>query len=96
MLIKHLSNKGAVINYYDPSGEKNEFNNMTNVSYCNDVKEACLNANLIVIHTEWDQFKTLDFRKLSKNKKVKIYDMRNIYSSKKMKKLGYSYYSVGR
>jgi UDPglucose 6-dehydrogenase len=51
---------------------------------------------LIIIHTEWDEFKTVDLQKISKNKKLKIYDMRNLYSPKKMKSLGISYYSIGR
>jgi len=38
----------------------------------------------------------LNTKKVSSNKKIKIYDMRNLYSPKKMKKLGYAYYSVGR
>ena len=55
-----------------------------NVSFLNDIRESCLNADLIIIHTEWDEFKSLDFKKICRNKKVKIYDMRNLYSTKKM------------
>ena len=50
----------------------------------------------MIIHTEWDEFKTIDFKKISRNKKFKIYDMRNLYSPEKIKKLGFSYYSIGR
>ena len=66
------------------------------LSFCNDVKLACRQADLVIIHTEWDEFKTIDFSKMVKNKKFKIYDMRNLYSPQKMKKLGFSYYSIGR
>ena len=58
--------------------------------------DACFKADLIIIHTEWDEFKTIDFRKISKNKKFMIFDMRNLYSPQKMKNLGLSYYSIGR
>ena len=95
-MISFLQKKGAKVTYYDPSGEKKEFIKLRNVSFCQNVREACINADLVVIHTEWDEFKTIDFKKISKNKKFKIYDMRNIYSPKKMKKLGISYYSIGR
>ena len=95
-MIPFLSKKGAKINYYDPSGEKKEFSKLKNVSFLNDIRESCLNSDLIIIHTEWDEFKTLDFKKICRNKKVKIYDMRNLYSPKKMKKIGISYYSIGR
>ena len=96
VMVPYLCKKGAKVFYYDPSGEKREFKRFKNVFYCTSVREACLKADLIIIHTEWDEFKTLDFNKISKNKRIKIYDMRNLYSSKKMRNLGYSYYSIGR
>ena len=95
-MIPALKKKGAKITYYEPSGEKNEFSKLKNVVYSDSILEACFNADLIIIHTEWDEFKTINFKKISKNKKFKIFDMRNLYSSKKMKKLGFSYYSIGR
>ena len=96
LMIPFLQKKGAKINYYDPSGEKKEFSKLKNVSFCKDVNVTCINADLVIIHTEWDEFKTIDFKKISRNKKFKIYDMRNLYSPEKMKKLGFSYYSIGR
>ena len=96
LMIPFLLKKGAIINYYDPSGIKNEFSKYKNLLFCNDINKACSNVDLIIIHTEWDEFKTIDFKKISKNKKFKIYDMRNLYSSQRMKNLGFSYYSIGR
>ena len=96
IMIPTLSKKGAKIKYYDPTGEKKEFSKLKNVIFCSDIMEACSKVDLVIIHTEWDEFKTIDFKKISKNKKLKIYDMRNIYSSHKMKKQGFSYYSIGR
>ena len=95
-MIPALKKNGAKIKYYDPSGEKNEFSKLKNVVYSNSILDACFNADLIIIHTEWDEFKTINFKKISYNKKIKIFDMRNLYSPKKMKKLGLSYYSIGR
>ena len=54
------------------------------------------NAELIIIHTEWEEFKALDFKKLNKKRNFKIYDMRNLYSPESMKKKGLNYYSIGR
>ncbi len=96
LMIPFLHKKGSKINYYDPSGEKKDFNKFKNVKYSKNVNEACKMADLIIIHTEWDEFKSIDFKKITGNKKFKIYDMRNLYSPKKMKTLGYSYYSIGR
>ena len=96
LMIPFLQKKGALINYYDPSGEKKEFSNIKNINYCENIYDACNKADLIVIHTEWDEFKTIDFKKISKSKKIKIFDLRNLYSPKSMKKKGLVYYSIGR
>ena len=96
LLIPYLQKRGAKITYYDPSGEKKDFSKFKNVSFSENMNVACYNADLVIIHTEWDEFKTIDFKKISKNKKFKIYDMRNLYSLQKMKNLGISYYSIGR
>ena len=96
LMIPYLQRKGAKINYYDPSGKKNEFSRLKNVFFCNDINEACYKVDLVIIHTEWEEFKALDFKKLSRRKKFQIYDMRNLYSPKNMKKQGFSYHSIGR
>ena len=96
LMLPYLNKKGAKVTYYDPSGEKNEFKKLKNVLFSSDLNEACLKADLIIIHTEWDEFKSIDFKKICKNKNLKIYDMRNLYSPKKMRSSGLSYYSIGR
>ena len=96
VMIPFLLKKGAIINYYDPSGKKKEFAKHRNLLFCSNVYDACENVDLAIIHTEWEEFKALDFRKLYKKKKFKIYDMRNLYSVEFMKKKGFNYYSIGR
>ena len=95
-MIKYLSKKKCRIRYYDPTGKKNEFKNLKNVEYCKNIKSACLKTNLIILHTEWNDFKLLNFKKLVKKRNFKIYDMRNIYSPLKMKKLKIPYFGIGR
>ncbi len=95
-MIPFLAKKGAKINYYDPTGQKKEFEKFKSVTFFNDVYKACKGNDLVIIHTEWEEFKALDFKKLSKRKKIKIFDMRNLYSEKSMKKSGFEYYSIGR
>ena len=95
-MIPFLLKKGARISYYDPSGEKKEFSKLKNLLFHDNVSDACKNADLIIIHTEWEEFKALDFKKLYRKKKFKIYDMRNLYSVELMRKKGFSYYSIGR
>ena len=96
LMIPFLHRKGAKINYYDPSGRKKEFSKLKKVTFCNGIEEACANVDLVIIHTDWEEFKVLDFNKLSRKKKFIIFDMRNIYSAELMKKKGFKYYSIGR
>ena len=95
-MIPELSKKGSFIKYYDPTGFKRNFKMYKNVQYIKSVDKCVANADLIIIHTEWNDFKSLNFKKLLKNKRTIIYDMRNLYSPAKMKKLNIKYLSVGR
>ena len=95
-MIPYLSSAGAIIKYYDPSGSKKEFSKIKNVSFVDNIKKACEKAELIIIHTDWEEFKALDFHRLAKNKNFKIFDLRNLYSDKQMKKSKFKYYSIGR
>ena len=95
-MIKYLNKKKCKIKYYDPSGEKSEFKNLKNVTYCKNISLACIKADLVILHTEWNDFKLLNFKKLIKKNKFKIYDLRNLYSPQKMKRQKIQYYSVGR
>ena len=95
-MIPYLSKRGAIINYFDPTGSKKEFEKIKRVFFKNNIKSACLNSNMIIIHTEWNEFKFLNFKNLVKNTNFKVFDMRNIYSPLKMKKNNIKYYGVGR
>ena len=95
-MIPNLSKKGAIIRYYDPSGEKKEFIKLKNCKFYREIKQACKNADLIILHTEWDEFKSLDFTKLVGNKNFFLYDLRNLYNPKEMKRKKINYLSIGR
>ena len=95
-MIPALSKKGAIIKYFDPTGYKEEFKKIKNVFYKNSIKNSVENSDLVVIHTEWNDFKSINFKNLVKDKKFIIYDMRNIYSPAKIKKQGFKYFSIGR
>ena len=94
-MIPALSKKGAKINYFDPTGEKLEFKKIKNVVFSNNIKAAIKKSDLIIIHTEWNDFKNINFKKDVKNKKFSIFDMRNIYSANKMKDQKIKYFSIG-
>ncbi|MDB9936430.1 UDP-glucose/GDP-mannose dehydrogenase family protein [Candidatus Pelagibacter sp.] len=94
-MIPTLIKKGALINYFDPTGKKNEFKKFKNVSFSLDINSAIIDSDLIIIHTEWNDFKSINFKKVVQNKKFKIFDMRNIYSPTKMKEKKIKYFSIG-
>tara|TARA_B100001029_G_scaffold86714_1_gene71175 strand:- start:24 stop:1310 length:1287 start_codon:yes stop_codon:yes gene_type:complete len=96
VLIPHLVKKGAFIRYYDPSGKKKEFKENKNLKFENNLVRACKGADLIIINTEWDEFKSIDFKKIIKKRNFKVYDMRNLYNLDEMKKKKIKYFSVGR
>ena len=95
-MIPYLNNKGAKIKYYDPTGKKNEFEKLKNVEFKNTIKDACVMSDLIIIHTEWNELKLIDLRKVVKKKNFIVYDMRNIYSPDKINKQNIKYFGIGR
>ena len=96
VMIPALSKKGAIIKYFDPTGSKKEFSKLKNVFYEDTIKKTIQDSDLVIIHTEWNDFKSINFRNLAKSKKFIIFDMRNIYSALKIKMQGFKYFSVGR
>ena len=95
-MIPWLLKKGAIIKYFDPTGYKTEFMKFKNVINKTSIKDAVHGADLVIIHTEWNDFKSINFKSLVKGKKFMIFDMRNIYSSSKIKDQGFKYFSVGK
>ena len=95
-MIPSLIKKGAKINYFDPTGEKADFKKLKNAKFSDNINSAIKHADLIIIHTEWNDFKSINFKKEVQNKKFIIFDMRNIYSLVKMKELKIKYFGVGR
>jgi len=96
ILIPYLLKKGGLVKYYDPSGPKKEFKKNKNLKFEKTLNKACVGSDLIIINTEWDEFKSVDFKKIVKKRNFKIYDMRNLYNSKEMKRKNIKYYSIGR
>ena len=96
--IDALLKEGAKLKVHDPEGMENVKRIIGDkVEYCETPYDAAQDADAIFIATEWPEFRTPDFEKLSgilKNKVV--FDGRNLYDLNTMKEMGYTYYSVGR
>ena len=95
-MIPSLIKKGAKVNYFDPTGKKDDFKKLKNIKFSESINNAIKDSDLIIIHTEWNDFKSINFKKVVENKKFRIFDMRNIYSPIKMKELKIRYFGVGR
>ena len=94
-MMPSLIKKGAIINYFDPTGEKDELKKIKNVTFSKNINFAIKDSDLIIIHTEWNEFKSINFKKVVQNKKFCIFDTRNIYSSLKMKEQKIKYFAIG-
>ena len=67
------------------------------ITYTTNPYDVCKKADALLILTDWDDFKDLNWEKIKKLLiQPIIFDGRNLYDPKKMKKLGFDYYSIGR
>lgn len=96
--IEALLKEGVIIKAHDPESMENVKKIMgEKIQYFNTPYEAAANADAIFIATEWPEFRTPDFEKLSSILKNKvIFDGRNLYELDLMRDLGYTYFSIGR
>lgn len=96
--IEEFLKKGAIVKVHDPEAMENVKRIFGNkIQYFDTAYEAAENADAIFIATEWPEFRTPDFEKLSSVVKAKvIFDGRNVYELDVMKEQGFTYYSIGR
>lgn len=97
-VIKDLLEKGYKINVYDPKArEKVEAIFAEKLKYFDNPYDCVAGVSALVLLTEWNEFKSLDFEKVkSLMEKPVIIDGRNIFDPEEMKKLGFKYFGVGR
>ncbi len=96
-IIPHLQKMGALVTAYDPAGMDNAKTLLPKVIWAEDVYETLSGADALVILTEWNEFRYLDFSEAKKLMKTPlIVDLRNLYPLEDMKTSGFVYHSVGR
>lgn len=97
-MIDALTKEGATICAYDPEAMKNiEKEIGDKISYANNEYEALINADALVICTEWGVFRNPDFDRIGELLKDKvIFDGRNLFDSEEMNEKGFYYNSIGR
>lgn len=96
-IIKFLIKSGVKIKAFDPQAMKNAKGVLKGAVLCKNPYDVAKGSDCLVIITEWNEFKELDFKKIRKLlKQPLIIDGRNMYDPKTMKKLGFRYVGVGR
>jgi len=92
-----LYKKGAIIKAYDPQGMKNAKIVLPNIQYSLSIDESCFGVDAIIIATEWNEFRALNFKLLKeKMKDHVIFDLRNIYNKDELTNLEFVYYGIGK
>ena len=101
-IIKKLTKKGIYINAYDPHGTEKAKTmlpekNLKKVSFFDNPYDAINGSEILVIDTEWDEFKKLDYRKIYEILGQKtIIDLRNILNKKEIEDIGFKYVCIGQ
>lgn len=96
-IIKRLQSEGAKIKAYDPQSMDKAREILAGVTFCKDAYAAAQDADCLVVVTEWNEFKELDFPRLKKIMRQAIMvDGRNIYDPGIMKKHDFRYVGMGR
>ena len=92
-----LADAGVNIRAYDPEGMDAAKSMMPDLVYCSDSYDAAKDADAVVIVTEWDAFRALDFKRLAQvMANTVLVDLRNIYNRDTIERAGFAYTSVGR
>ena len=95
-IIKLLSKEGCYICAYDPKGMSN-IKDTIQIDLAKDYLRCAMGANAIIILTEWDEFKNLDYQKLGNDMGQKIiFDFRNIIDAEEAKTHGFKVYQIGK
>jgi UDPglucose 6-dehydrogenase len=96
-IIRGLQRRGAIVHAFDPAGMEEARKILKRVHYCKDAYDAAQGADALVIVTEWNQFRNLDWaRMMQLLREPVVVDLRNIYEPDRMQALGFRYTCVGR
>jgi UDPglucose 6-dehydrogenase len=96
-LITALQDMGANVRAFDPVGMEQAKGFINKVTFCDDAYDCAKGASAIVIVTEWEQFRALDFARLKgAMANALLVDLRNIYRAEELARHGFAYEGIGR
>lgn len=97
VIIEEIQGLGGRVKAYDPAAMETARAVLKGVEFCSDPYETALDCDAIVLVTEWNEFRRLDFARIKRNLKQPIFvDLRNVYEPSQMKSMGFKYCGVGR
>ena len=97
-IIEELLKEGVVVRAYDPVAMEEAGRILGDrIEFSNDKYEALIDADALVVVTEWPEFRVLNYKVLDRLMQEKvIFDGRNIYDSEEVREYGFAYYSIGK
>ena len=96
-VIADLLASGATVKAYDPIAMENTKSVFPQITYGANAYEVATGADALVIVTEWNEFKNLNFERISGlMERPLILDGRNLYDPERLRRLGFEYHSIGR
>jgi UDPglucose 6-dehydrogenase len=96
-IAEELIKVGAIVRTYDPEALEESMKMLPKMVPCQDAYHTVEGADAVVLVTEWNQFRNLDFEQIRSRVKSPIFiDLRNVYEPQRMAELGFYYVSVGR
>ena len=97
-IIGRLLKEGARVKAYDPVAMKKTREDLGDeITYCRDAYEAAQDSDCVILMTEWNEFKEVDWKRVKEIvRQPAVLDGRNIYDPEKLKKMGFKYAGIGR
>jgi UDPglucose 6-dehydrogenase len=96
-LVPALQAKGATVRAFDPEGMHEAAKMIEKLDYATDTYDALKDADVLVILTEWNEFRSLDWERVAQQMAGRIVvDLRNVYDPEQVAAAGFAYHSVGR
>ncbi|MFH1033195.1 MAG: UDP-glucose/GDP-mannose dehydrogenase family protein [Pseudomonadota bacterium] len=97
VILPALQQAGALIRAFDPAGKDEAQRHLSGLVYCDNAYDAAQGADLLLLMTEWNQFRTLDWSRVKAAMAGRVVvDLRNVYNPQRVRDEGLTYYSVGR
>jgi len=96
-LVRALLDEGAIVSAYDPQATEKASAVLPNITYCANPYEAAIGADAVLIVTEWEEFRAIDWHRLATVvERQLIIDGRNVFEPTEITRHGFQYISIGR